>query len=103
VENLPVLNQIKAGRAIPITFGLGGDRGLGVVASGWPKSVSVSTSPIEAIDPTVSPGAATLSHDPVSGRYQYVWKTPKTWAGTCRQFTLRLADGTDHHLLFRFT
>jgi hypothetical protein len=26
--------------------------------------------------------------------YTYVWKTDKTWAGTCRELTLHFRDGT---------
>ena len=36
----------------------------------------------------------TLRYDSASGQYIYTWKTDKTWAGTCRQFSLRLADGS---------
>ena len=43
-----------------------------------------------------------LTYDAASGQYTYVWKTQKSWAGTCRQFTLRLTDGTDHIALFKF-
>ena len=36
------------------------------------------------------------------GEYWYIWRTERTYAGTCRQFTLTLADGTTHTALFRF-
>jgi hypothetical protein len=34
--------------------------------------------------------------------YKYVWKTKPRWAGTCREFTLGLIDGTEHSALFDF-
>jgi hypothetical protein len=34
--------------------------------------------------------------------YTYVWKTDKSWAGTCRQLTVRVNDGTDHLANFKF-
>ena len=37
-----------------------------------------------------------------SEQYDYIWKTPKTWASTCRQFTLCLTDSIDHVALFKF-
>jgi hypothetical protein len=44
-----------------------------------------------------------LAFDTRSGQYTYTWKTEKGWANTCRQFTLRLTDTTEHTALFRFT
>ena len=40
VDNLPALNSVKAGSAIPVKFSLGGDKGLNIFAAGYPKSVS---------------------------------------------------------------
>ena len=54
-------------------------------------------------EPTVNAGASALSYDPVSGRYTYVWKTQKQWAGTCRELWLMLVDGTSHSVTFSFT
>jgi hypothetical protein len=31
-----------------------------------------------------------------------VWKTSKSWAGTCRTFTVKLNDGNQQTVLFRF-
>lgn len=103
VSNLPATNRITAGRAVPVKFGLGGDRGLGVLAAGWPRSVTVpcdATAPVDVIEETTTAGNSSLSYDPATGVYTYVWKTLPEWAGSCRQFTLRLADGTEHHLRF---
>jgi hypothetical protein len=36
------------------------------------------------------------------GQWHYNWTTSKSWAGTCRVFTLTLADGSQHHAHFRF-
>ena len=35
--------------------------------------------------------------------HTYVWKTDKSWAGTCRQFTLTLADGNAKVANFKFS
>jgi hypothetical protein len=32
-----------------------------------------------------------------------VWKTQKTWSGTCKRFVLKLIDGSDHTADFGFT
>ena len=105
VDNQPIVNLATAGSAIPVKFGLGGNRGLNLFAAGYPKSQVIacdSGSPVDGIDQTVSPGAASLSFDAGSGRYQYVWKTDKAWAKSCRQFVMKLRDGTTERAVFKF-
>ncbi|MBK9710387.1 MAG: PqqD family protein [Kouleothrix sp.] len=104
VDNLPVVNQVKAGQSIPVKFSLGGNRGLNIIASGYPASQQIvlsSNAPIDAIEQTSTANQG-LTYDAASGQYTYVWKTQKSWAGTSRRFTLRLTDGTDHIALFTF-
>jgi thrombospondin type 3 repeat protein len=105
VDNLPTVNVAKAGSAIPIKFGLGGDRGLDIFAAGYPRSVQVpcdSTVPVDAIEETATAGHSGLTYDSDADRYQYVWKTEKSWSRTCRQFVLLLADGSTHRAAFSF-
>jgi hypothetical protein len=107
VDNLPVVNTVNAGQAIPVKFSLGGNYGLNIFAPGYPASQQVScggsggssTSPIEE---TVTAGNSSLQYDPGTQRYIYVWKTDKAWAGTCRQLLVKLIDGTEHIALFQF-
>ena len=101
-------NSTRAGQAVPIKFDLGGDQGLSVVASGWPKSAAIACpdgdAPVNVIaEATETPGSSALKYDAATGLYTYVWKTDRTWAGTCREFVLRLADGTEHRAVFDFT
>jgi hypothetical protein len=35
---------------------------------------------------TDSAGGSGLQFDSTTGTYTYVWKTSKSWAGTCQQF-----------------
>lgn len=104
VDNAPAVNVAKAGSAIPIKFGLDGNQGLDVLASGSPGSrlAQCEGAPIGESVATHSPGASRLSYDVGAAQYQYVWKTERTWAGTCRQLIVRLADGTLHRTEFRF-
>jgi hypothetical protein len=105
VDNLPVVNLVKAGSSVPVKFGLGGNRGLAIFAAGSPASVAIGCSssqpeaPIEQVD---APGASGLSYDAATQRYHYTWLTKKAWAGTCRQLVVTLADGTSHRASFRF-
>ncbi|MCE7985038.1 MAG: hypothetical protein DYG89_28015 [Caldilinea sp. CFX5] len=107
VDNLPTVNTVNAGQAIPVRFSLGGDYGLTIFAPGYPASHQVScasggsgsSAPIEE---TVTAGNSTLQYDAATQTYSYIWKTDKAWAGTCRQLIVRLVDGTDHSALFQF-
>jgi hypothetical protein len=99
------VNTVKAGSAIPVKFSLGGDRGLDIFAAGYPTSASYTcdaTAPQDAIEQTVTAGASSLQYDPLSGKYVYVWKTDKSWAGTCRVLVLKFNDGQKYQAEFRF-
>jgi probable HAF family extracellular repeat protein len=105
VDNLPTLNGVKAGRAIPVKFSLAGDQGLGIFAAGYPLSRQIacdSGAPLDDVEQTVAAGSSSLSYDPSSGQYTYVWKTDKTWALTCRQLVINLVDGTEQTANFEF-
>jgi hypothetical protein len=107
VQNSPILNGAKAGSAIPMKFSLSGNQGLNILAEGYPTSQQVTCANVGTLldmpllEP-VSPSASTLSYDAASGQYSYIWKTDKLWAGTCRQFVLRLRDGSFHIPYFQF-
>ena len=99
VVNPPEVLEANAGRAIPVKFGLGGDRGLGVLVAGSPTSGTVTCNAgaeVTELAEAATPGASGLSYDPATQTYTFVWKTQKAWAKTCRQFRLVLVDGTTH-------
>lgn len=100
------VNVEFAGSIVPFRFRLGGDRGLKVLAAGSPSSGTLSRCTVAA---TPASSSATASALPVplvyvraSGTYWYLWNTDRSWAGTCRQFILTLADGTTHRAAFKF-
>lgn len=100
-----IFNKAKAGSAIPVKFSLDGDQGLDIFAAGYPRSEQVdctAASSMDSIEETVTAGGSSLSYDPATDQYTYVWKTNKAWAGSCRKLTVRLADGTDHIAYFNF-
>ena len=91
-----MVNEVKAGQSIPVKFSLGGDLGLNILAAGYPASQQIAcnnSAPISAVEETTTANQG-LTYS--GGQYNYVWKTQKSWAGTCRKFVLRLTDGTDH-------
>ena len=106
VDPLPVLNVLKAGAAVPVKFSLGGNEGLDIFLAGYPSSAVMAcggAGTADAIEQTSAATTSGLSYDAASGQYTYVWKTSKEWAGTCRQFRLRLKDGTVKSANFSFT
>jgi hypothetical protein len=106
VDNLPALNRVKAGSAIPVKFSLNGNQGLSIFAAGYPISgvtTCGTTAPVDDIETTLTAGGSSLSYDAVANQYVYVWKTDKAWAGTCRTLTVKLIDGTIKQANFNFT
>jgi hypothetical protein len=102
VDNAPTLNVAKAGSAIPVKFSLGGDQGLDIFQTGYPRVTTVSCSasgPTDAIETTVTAGGSSLQYDSTSNQYSYVWKTSSNLAGACVQFDLGLNDGSTHTFL----
>jgi hypothetical protein len=103
IDNLPAVNSAKAGQAIQVKFSLGGDYGLSIFASGYPKVQMVNCSsgaPIGQAEQTVT--ASGLHYNAGSGQYSYTWKTDKSWRGTCGQLVVRLVDGSEHIASFTF-
>ncbi len=106
VDNLPIVNVVKAGQGIPVKFSLGGNMGLNIFATGYPRSVAMtcSTNTLQdAVEETVNAGGSSLSYDATVGQYIYVWKTDKAWAGTCRQLQVKYTDGSIKVANFNFT
>jgi hypothetical protein len=105
VDNPPTVNQVNGGQAIPMQFSLGGNYGLNIIAPGYPTATQISCTtgaPVNTGTLTDTAGGSGLQFDSATGTYTYVWKTSKSWARTCRQFDLRLNDGTDHTADFQF-
>ncbi len=98
-------NTVKAGSAVPVKFSLGGDQGLDIFAAGYPQMQRVTcgttTSEGTALD-TVTAGGSSLTYDPTSDQYTYVWKTDKSWSGTCGQLVVQFVDGSTETATFAF-
>jgi hypothetical protein len=98
-----VFNVAKAGSAIPVKFSLGGNFGLDIFASLYPRYARVlesGSASEDTIEETVTAGNSSLSYS--GNQYVYVWKTEKSLAGTCQQLQVKLMDGTIHTANFRF-
>ena len=105
VDNLPILNVVKAGSSVPVKFSLAGNQGLAIFEAGYPKSEAIpcdSTVPVSGVDETSTAGSSGLTYNPTTDQYTYVWKTEKSWANSCRQLVVKLNDGTFHRANFKF-
>ena len=92
VDNSGVYNSVNSGRAIPVKFDLSGDQGLNIFAPGYPASTIVpcsGTAGTDELEETLTAGNSSLSYGEGQpyGQYNYVWKTDKSWANTCRRLT----------------
>jgi hypothetical protein len=62
-----------------------------------------SSDEVDIVEETVTAGGSSLNYDATVDQYIYVWKTDKSWAGTCRQLVVKLNDGTYHRANFKLT
>ncbi|HYC32674.1 MAG TPA: PxKF domain-containing protein [Gemmatimonadales bacterium] len=105
IDREPVVNVTKGGRAIPLRFTLGGDKGMDLFLTGYPKFVTEDCEGGETEDvvETTVDAPAGLTYDRGSDRYLYVWKTSSQLAGRCGKLVLGLRDRSRWTASFRFT
>ena len=105
VDNLPTLNSAKAGQAIPLKWRITDANGVpvtnltGVQVSilGLSCSTGTGSDVIEEYATSTS-GLQNLGN----GYYQYNWKTPKSYAGSCKTMRLDLGEGAPRTAAFQF-
>jgi hypothetical protein len=105
VSNYPSKNSVSAGTTVPVKFSLGGNKGLDVFLKEFPSSRKVSCSTLESTnknDLAVRAVSTNFTYDASKDQYNYVWRTDKTWKGTCREFAVMLKDGTRRSAVFQF-
>ncbi len=106
VDNPDTVNLVKAGQAVPFKWRLLDANGNPVttLASATLTAVSLSCSLGTTADllEEVAAGGSGLQNLG-DGYYQLNWKTPKTYADSCKTLKLDLGDGVTHDALFKFT
>jgi hypothetical protein len=106
VRNRPRSNMRTAGSAVPIRFILAGNPGLEVIEEGWPQVAEVDCDFTEEPEHGEPVRRSSWFKHPLARRrrthYFFLWKTDKRWAGSCRQFMVKLNDGTVKRADFRF-
>lgn len=100
----PVVNDVKAGKVVPLVFSLGGDQGLGVLA-GAPSSSQIAC-PVrprrDEVESYLGSNAPALSYRASTRRYTAAWPTSRSWKkGTCRDVVVTLVDGSTIRALVR--
>jgi beta-galactosidase len=99
----PRPNTVSAGGTVPVKFSLNGDQGLDVLALGSPTSQQIDCETAQPQgEPETTSSPSGLRYDAYADQYIYTWATDESWAGTCRQLTVTLKDGSTHIANFRF-
>ena len=78
---------------------------MDIFAASYPRSEVISCEDADSVNniaKTLSDSTSSLNYDSTAKQYNYVWKTDKSWNGTCRQLIVGLVDGQSYMLNFMF-
>lgn len=99
-----VVNVVKAGRTVPLTFSVTDAGGAPVVdltaVSVQATSLSCGSGDTVSLLSETATGGSGLQNLG-GGQYQFNWATPKSYAGSCKTVSLNLGDGVAHDLQFQ--
>lgn len=106
VDNPPILNIAKAGQTIPLKWRVTDENGYPVTDL---TSVEIKATAFQCDDTETTPdqieeyaaGGSGLQNLG-DGYYQFNWKTPRSYAKSCKTLNLNLGDGVIHEALFHF-
>lgn len=101
------LNPANAGSTISMRWAMmdaNGNpiRSLDAVAGIDTALIACAGDGIIEVSAAAGTGGNGLHMDGASQQFQFNWKTDKSWAGQCRAFIVRLADGTTRMAKFHF-
>jgi hypothetical protein len=105
VDEGGILNVVKAGRAIPLKWRLTDAAGAPVTSLTM-ASVAVqgldcaAGTSADLVEETVAGGSGLQNLG--DGYYQLNWKTPSSYANSCKTLRLDLGEGLSHTALFKF-
>jgi hypothetical protein len=106
VSNPDVINLAKAGQTIPLKWRLLDVDGVPVA------DLAAATTTVENLSCGLEPTGNEVAEDASGasglqnlggGYYQYNWKTPKSYANSCKTLKLDLGEGVVHTADFKFT
>jgi hypothetical protein len=96
IDDAPVVNVLRAGRAAAIPFSHHGEKGLDVHAPGYPlveHATCDPSAPTDDVEETITARRKALSYDSASDRYVFAFTSYASWAGACKTVTFKLRDG----------
>lgn len=102
------INQVNGGRTVPVKFSLADANAAFVTTLASFVSLTSTAAACDTGEVFNIEGEAesstqtTIRYDAGTNQFIYNWKTENGWAGSCRNVTLTLADGTEHVVRFRF-
>ncbi len=106
VTSPPKVNEARhAGSKVPLKWSLDGDRGLAIIAEGYPRSIPRDCETGEYIgapQAAAYDGRVPLSYHAERDEYRFIWRTDPSWAFTCRAVEVLLTDGTLYTAWFAF-
>jgi hypothetical protein len=91
------LNRVRAGSTIPLRFSVGRSEDRRILAA------EPSSYPVSCAAASANPGET--KSGVVDGGWQnhtYMWKTSRSWVGTCRKLVTSLIDDSRHEAVFQF-
>jgi hypothetical protein len=97
-------NTVNSGRAVPLKFTVSDASGVPVTDL-TSVSVTAVTAPCDLGSTPDLPSEQPANGGLLNlggGSYSWVWKTPKSYAGSCKTLRLDLGDGLFHTADFRF-
>jgi hypothetical protein len=105
LDNMPTLNSMKAGAAVPLKWRVLDASGASVT------DVASATIAVSGLDCTTGEGTDEIElgasagsglQNLGNGYYQLNWKTLKSYAGSCKTMHLDIGDGVTHDAFFKF-
>ena len=106
IDAIPTLNRAKAGQAIPVKWRILDSAGHPVTNLTSARLVAVnlacnSNATVDQIEETVATESGLKSLG--NGNYQINWKSPTSYANSCKTLRLDIGDGVTHDARFQFT
>ena len=76
-----MVNHVEPGSAVVVRFSLGGYRGMGIFADGYPASAASNCSgtPTTDLQRLNWPSGVRLSYSPGNDTYGFEWATDRSW------------------------
>jgi len=105
-KDYPKVNSIQANQVVAVDMKVKGvPQGVtDILASGEPTSQQVNCttlSPMGSAVAALSPKNKGLEREG-KNKFEYEWRTDKSWRNTCRVFNVQLKDGSSQKALFKF-